>query len=433
MRVSLGTRIIALVCANAVVDVGLAIVAARLPFPLVVTASAAVAVALVLAVITAQMAMQRVTRTLMVVSNGVRGLRERDFSLRLTQTGNDEVSELIGLYNEVAEVLRSQRSDLYQRELLLDTILQGSPIAVVLANPADRVVFANVAARDLLGGGKRFDGRRFSEVAAELPAAMREILLTGEESIFSVGSGDHDETFHYVRRTFYLNTQRHTLTLIERLTPELRRQELAVWKRVIRTISHELNNSLAPISSLFHSARTVERKPEYAHRLDEIYDTIGERLTFLRTFLDSYAEFARLPTPRKETVRWQPLLDDVAALYFFRVEGEPPETGVFDRAQLEQVLINIVKNAHESGSEPEEIVVSIAMAAGGITVRVVDRGCGMSEEELRQALLPFHSTKQGGTGIGLALSNEIIEAHGGRLVLQRREGGGTVVSFTLPG
>jgi nitrogen fixation/metabolism regulation signal transduction histidine kinase len=433
MRVSLSTRIIALVCANALVDVGLAIVAARLPFPLVVTASAAVVLALLLAVVTAQMAMQRVTRTLMVVSNGVRGLRERDFSLRLTQTGNDEVSELIGLYNEVAEVLRSQRSDLYQRELLLDTILQGSPIAVVLANPADRVVFANVAARDLLGGGKRFDGRRFSEVAAELPPAMREILQTGEESIFSVGSGDHDETFHYVRRTFYLNTQRHTLTLIERLTPELRRQELAVWKRVIRTISHELNNSLAPISSLFHSARTVERKPEYAHRLDEIYDTIGERLTFLRTFLDSYAEFARLPTPRKEPVRWQSLLDDVAALYFFRIEGEPPETGVFDRAQLEQVLINIVKNAHESGSAPEEIVVSIAATAGGTTVRVVDRGCGMSEEELRQALLPFHSTKQGGTGIGLALSNEIIEAHGGRLVLQRREGGGTVVSFSLPG
>ena len=367
------------------------------------------------------MAMQRVTRTLMVVSNGVRGLRERDFSLRLTQTGSDEVSELIGLYNEVAEVLRSQRSDLYQRELLLDTILQGSPIAVVLA------------ARDLLGGGKRFDGRRFSEVAAELPPAMREILQTGEESIFSVGSGDHDETFHYVRRTFYLNTQRHTLTLIELLTPELRRQELAVWKRVIRTISHELNNSLAPISSLFHSARTVERKPEYAHRLDEIYDTIGERLTFLRTFLDSYAEFARLPTPRKETVRWQSLLDDVAALYFFRIEGEPPETGVFDRAQLGQVLINIVKNAHESGSAPEEIVVSIASAAGATTVRVVDRGCGMSEEELRQALLPFHSTKPGGTGIGLALSNEIIEAHAGRLVLQRREGGGTVVSFSLPG
>jgi len=239
MRVSLGTRIIALVCANAVVDVGLAIVAARLPFPLVVTASAAVAVALLLAVVTAQMAVQRVTRTLMVVSNGVRGLRERDFSLRLTQTGNDEMSELIGLYNEVAEVLRSQRSDLYQRELLLDTILQGSPIAVVLANPADRVVFANVAARDLLGGGKRFDGRRFSEVALELPPAMREILQAGEESIFSVGSGDHDETFHYVRRTFYLNTQRHTLTLIERLTPELRRQELAVWKRVIRTIDRK--------------------------------------------------------------------------------------------------------------------------------------------------------------------------------------------------
>jgi nitrogen fixation/metabolism regulation signal transduction histidine kinase len=425
-------RITLLVCANALFDLALGYVAARVPFPLVVTAPVALALALLVAVTTAHATARRVTRALAVIANGVRGLRENDLSLRLSASGKDEIAELVTLYNDVAEVLRAQRSDLYQRELLLDTILQGSPMAVVLTNPADRVVFANIAARDLLGGGKRFEGRKFAEIVAELPSPAREIVEGDAESIFTIHSDEHDETFHFVRRLFYLNTQRHTLTMLERLTPELRRQEVGVWKRVIRTINHELNNSIAPISSLFHSARAVQRKPEHAHRLDEIYDTIEERLAFLREFLESYAQFARLPLPRRETASWPALLDDVGRLYPFRVEGTPPATGVFDRAQLQQVLINLLKNAYESGSAPEEISVFIGSAERGTIVQVLDRGSGIAADALRQALLPFHSTKPAGTGIGLALSNEIIEAHGGRMTLQRRDGGGMNVGFWLP-
>lgn len=424
-------RITIAVCLTALFAAALGFLAGRAPLPPGATIPVALALILLVSAIGAHLASRRIRRTLMLISNGIRGLRENDFSLRLANRGSDEISELLALYNDVAEVLRSQRSDLYQRELLLDTILQGSPMAVVLANPADRVVFANLAARDLLGGGQRFEGRRFAEVVAELPAAMREIVEGGEESIFTLRSEERDETFHFVRRVFYLNTQRHTLTMLERLTPELRRQELGVWKRVIRTINHELNNSIAPISSLFHSARAVQRKPEHAHRLDEIYDTIEERLAFLRDFLESYAEFARLPAPRRERVSWQALLDDVRELYPFRVEHTPPEGGMYDRAQLQQVLINLLKNAYESGSAPDQITVSVAAVPGGTTVRVLDRGTGMTDDALRQALLPFHSTKPTGTGIGLALSNEIIEAHGGRMILQRREGGGMSVGFFL--
>jgi two-component system, NtrC family, nitrogen regulation sensor histidine kinase NtrY len=436
MRITLAFRIATLVAANAVGALLLGALAVRvgegLHIPLVASVGGALLVATGMAAWSAHLVTRRVTRTMMVVANGVRGLRENDLSLRLAATGSDEISELINLYNDVAEVLRTQRSNLYQRELLLDTILQGSPMAVVLTNPADRVVFANSSARVLLAEGRRFEGRRFAEIVAELPPSMREIVEAGQESIFTLRGGERDETFHYVRRVFYLNTQRHTLNMLQRLTPELRRQELDVWKRVIRTINHELNNTIAPVSSLFHSARAVQRKPEHAHKLDEIYDTIEERLAFLREFLESYAQFARLPLPRKETVSWRALLDDLRRLYPFREEGMLPAAGIFDRTQLQQVLINLLKNAHESGSAPEEIVVSVTPAAGGATLRVLDRGSGLSDDALRQALLPFHSTKPAGTGIGLALSNEIIEAHGGRLAIQRREGGGTVVTCWLP-
>jgi nitrogen fixation/metabolism regulation signal transduction histidine kinase len=437
-RLPLSLRITLLACANALVSLLLGIaaphVAASLRMPPALTVVAAIALSLLFAIWSTHGAMRRVTRTLQAVTNGVRGLRENDLSLRLAARGNDEAADLVGVYNEVAEVLRRQRSDLYQRELLLDTILQGSPMAVVLTNPADRVVFSNLAARELLANGRRFDGRRFADVVAELPEELREVIRAGEESLFTIRSDERDETFHFVRRRFYLNTQQHTLTMLERLTPELRRQELGVWKRVIRTINHELNNSIAPISSLFHTARTAQRRPEHAYRLDEIYDTIEERLAFLRDFLDSYAQFARLPAPRPESASWRVLLDDVGALYPFRRDGTPPDApGWFDPAQMQQVLINLVKNAHESGSAPEEIVVTLAPTAGGGTLlRVLDRGQGMDDAALRQALLPFHTTKPGGTGIGLALSNEIIEAHGGRLTLQRREGGGVAVGVWVP-
>ena len=120
------------------------------------------------------------------------------------------------------------------------------------------------------------------------------------------------------------------------------------------------------------------------------------------------------------------------SLYDFRIEGTPPDEVFVDAAQMQQVLINLVKNAHESGSAPEEVTVVIWRSADGTVLRVVDRGRGMGEEVMRQALLPFYSTKPGGTGLGLALCNEIVEAHGGKLRLQAREGGGTVVTTWLP-
>jgi nitrogen fixation/metabolism regulation signal transduction histidine kinase len=220
--------------------------------------------------------------------------------------------------------------------------------------------------------------------------------------------------------------------LVERLTPELRRQEVAVWKKAIRLMNHELNNSIAPISSLFHSARTIQDRPDQQHRLGEIYEVIEERLTYLRMFLESYAQFARLPAPRRERASWRDLLDEVRAFYPFALSGAPPDYGTFDRAQLQQVLINLVKNAHESGSDPKEVVVHVARSVDGTMLRVLDRGKGMDDATMRRALLPFYSTKPGGTGIGLALSNEIVEAHGGRLNIAAREGGGAVVTCWLP-
>jgi nitrogen fixation/metabolism regulation signal transduction histidine kinase len=294
--------------------------------------------------------------TLRALADGVRSFHENDFSLRLAEVRDDELGDLVRLYNEVADALRVSRNEVFQRELLLDTLLQGAPMAILLLNELGRVVYANRAARLLLGKGTRLQGRSYEEVLEANPADVRRALAAGEDGIFSIG----EEIYRVVLREFLLSTQRHRLVEIERITPELKRQEVETWKRVIRVMSHELNNSLAPVSSLLHSARAASGKPEHAHRVGEILSAAEERVRHLAGFLEGYAQFARLPKPRKEEVPWSELLDAVNAVYPFRLEGPvPAQPGRFDRAQLQQVLINLLKNAAESGSPPEEIAVRL--------------------------------------------------------------------------
>lgn len=263
---------------------------------------------------------------------------------------------------------------------------------------------------------------------------MRALLEDDKDALFTVETLGEQETYHLSRRLFHLNGQRHYLHLIQRLTRELSRQEVEVWKKVIRVISHELNNSLAPISSLVHSSRIIAGDPRHAHQLETVFESITERLDYLKTFLEGYARFARLSRPRKQAVDWQPYLDQLQQLYSFRLEGKLPALpGHFDPSQMQQVLINLLKNALEASDGQPDVCLRVdSTPERGVLILVMDRGRGMEEEVLKQALLPFYSTKQTGTGLGLPLCREIVEAHGGRLQIQNREGGGTMVACFLP-
>lgn len=375
-------------------------------------------------------------RVIVALTDGVRGFRAGDFSLRLSSAGrHDEIGELLRLYNEIADVLRSERRDVYQRELLLDTLLQSAPLAAILTAAGDRVVFSNRNARELLGGGKRLEGERLQDILDACPEPMREGLSAGEDVLFTAAGAQGEETFRSARRAFQINGQPHILYTVERLTPELRRREVEVWKNTIGVINHELNNSLAPIRSLMHTARLVLGRPRHAEKLEDIFQTVEERVTHLAAFLEGYAKIARVPRPQKQEVAWGEFLAEIQNVYPFRLEGELPRApGYFDPVLLKQLLINLLKNAHESGSPPEDVGLSIQSGeGGGVVLRVLDRGRGMDEEALGRAIMPFYTSKPGGTGLGVPLSSEIAEAHGGRLQLENRPGGGLVVSCRLPG
>jgi two-component system nitrogen regulation sensor histidine kinase NtrY len=421
----LSTRITLLVALTASAAIAASFVAQRVSLPLWQTIALAALMTLPVVVWSAYMIGSRVRVLYDDLGNALRATRDGDHSLRLVVRGDREVAELKRLYNELADAVSVGRHDVHNKEVLLDTILQRTPIAVVLLNAAGRVIYSNGAARELLAAGARLDGRTFEEIVAGLAPSTREALSGTSDAIFHL----QDETFHLAQRIFRLNTQEHRLILLERLTPELRRQEVNVWKKAIRLINHEINNTVAPISSLFHSAQRAQEMPEHRHRLTEIYALIGERLQHLRGFLDGYAQFARLPEPQKTRLVWADVLEAVRALYPFTIHGDPQLEGFVDRAQVQQVLINLVKNAQEAGSRIEEVIVSVHRTVDGTVLRVSDRGRGMSEDVLRQALVPFYTTKPAGSGLGLALCNEIIEAHGGRLRLQASPEGTTVTCW----
>jgi nitrogen fixation/metabolism regulation signal transduction histidine kinase len=369
---------------------------------------------------------------LRALAGSVASFRDGDFSVSLRDDRRDEFGDLVRAHNELGRVLRAERQSLFQRELLLDTMVQNSPTALVLVEPGDHIVYANLAARGLLNGGRVMNGLRFAAIAAECPQPLQQVLATQQDGLFSVAIDGSEETFHLAQKRFRLQGREHRLYLLKRLTRELSRQEVQTWKKVIRVISHELNNSLAPISSLAHSGRELARLGDSA-RLTPVFDTIEERARHLHGFIHGYAEFAKLPQPRPEVVAWPEFLDQLARHYRFRTPAAPPErTARFDRAQMEQALINLLKNAHESGSAPDAVELAVTENGGDVRIEVLDRGHGMNETVFANALLPFYSTKRSGTGLGLALAREIAEAHGGRIAIANRAGGGLAVALMFP-
>ncbi|MEJ5208577.1 ATP-binding protein [Denitratimonas sp. CY0512] len=359
----------------------------------------------------------------------VAGYRDGDFSFGIRWDGHADVRELVDAHNALGQALREQRVNLVQRELLLDTVVQNTPVAMLLLDPLQHVVLGNLAARRLFGEGRKLEGRHFDKLLTQLPDTMRDALARGGDSMFS--AGEEQDIFQLTRRVFRLNGRPHELLLLRQVTAELRRQEVRTWKKVIRVISHELNNSLAPIASLAHSGRELLKRGKL-EKLPLALDTIEERARHLERFLRDYAHFAKLPAPRIEEVDLRSFIERLGTQVEFVLHGPLPQRRVlFDPAQIEQALLNLLKNAHEAGGDPAQVRLGWQLHARGWRIEVSDRGAGMNPAALEHALLPFYSTKRSGTGLGLALAREIAEAHGGHLGLANREDGGLRVWLVL--
>ncbi len=381
----------------------------------------------------ASWALGRYKQALASLESGLLNFIDGEYSSLLAYDEQDELGNLCQLYNQAADKLRAEKHWIYQRELMLDKVLQNSPEVLLLVNDREQVVFSNWAARHFFAiSDTRLEGMELSELLEHAPSGVASALRQGQEGLFSLtGKEDEQQTWHLASGQFLLNNQQHMLYVMKQMTRELSRLEVAVWKKVIRIISHELNNSLGPISSMLHSGKLLTQQVD-DHRLNRVFDTIDERIQHLITFVQGYGKFAKLPEPKPSEVDIIALLDNLKQQWTFQYECPGTLHLIADPVQLEQMLINLLKNAHESGTSGNDVAVKLQRAANSIQIDVLDRGKGMSDTVMSQALIPFYSTKSSGSGLGLALCREIAEAHHGHIALQNRQGGGLCVRVSLP-
>lgn len=333
-----------------------------------------------------------------------------------------------------AALARRERSRPSRERELLAMLTEHTPVGLMIYANDGTIRYANRFAEELFFAGESASGRNYLSLVEQSPESLRSALLARRDAMFTVHRSGPGETFQLMQRVLQPDRpEPSVLLLINHLTREISRRETDLLKKVIRVMSHELNNSLASMTSLVSSGRYIVERPEHGDALVRVFDGLDQRFCHLRDFLVEYARLARMPQPRCKKVPWHPVLERLRGMFpGIRISAVEDATGWFDEAQLEQMLINLVKNALEAGSDAVDVEVRVAPGDRTDIVRVLDRGPGFSEEALQQALLPFYSSKEHGTGVGLALCREVVDSHGGTIELATRDGGGAAVTCRLP-
>ena len=383
----------------------------------------------------------RVVRPLQTVSNLLAALREGDYSFRARGgRGADALGEVIREINALSETMREQRLGALEATALLRTVMGEIEVAVFAFDPDSRLRLVNRAGERLLGlPAERAAGR----TAAELGVA--DVLNLADDgsphTLAHSFPGDEGQMRRWgVRRSsFRERGVPHQLLVIGDLSQPLREEELKAWQRIVRVLGHELNNSLAPIKSIAGSlASLLTRRPppeDWREDMQRGLLVVASRAESLSRFMESYARLARLPPPKPRAVHLGALVRRVAGLETRLavevVEGEEVSIQA-DGDQLEQLLINLVRNAADASLVTGGAVrVCWRREHDHVEVRVEDEGRGIANPA--NLFVPFFTTKPGGSGIGLVLSRQIAEAHGGTLSLEnRRDRAGCEARLRLP-
>ncbi|HYC50317.1 MAG TPA: ATP-binding protein [Gemmatimonadaceae bacterium] len=386
-------------------------------------------------IVVAALLRERVARPLQTLSNLLGALREGDYSIRARGADRQDALGLAFLEaNVLGETLRSQRLGAMEAYTLLRTVMGEIDVAVYAFDEHQRLRLVNRAgARVLDQPEERLLGKTAEQLG--LDQSLRGNTPRAVDMTLPGARGRWE-----VRRSMFRQDGRpHMLLVLADLSKTLREEELKAWQRLVRVLSHEINNSLAPIKSLAGSLKSIldrqPRPPDADADLDHGLNVIAGRADALVRFMSSYARLARLPTPKKAPLQVEQWVRRVAALETrlpVRVEPGPDLVIAADGDQLDQLLINLVRNAVDASLETSgTVALSWSREADQLELHVEDEGVGLAGAA--NLFVPFFTTKPEGSGIGLVLSRQIAEAHGGTLTLENRNGRpGAVAIVRLP-
>jgi len=374
-------------------------------------------------------------RPVQTLSNLLGALREGDFSIRGRGARPDDALGLAFLeVNALGDTLREQRLGALEATALLARVIEEIDVAIFAFDASEVLRLANRAgARLLARPGERLLGKSAEDLG--LARCLREESCGGFEQAFPGATG----RWEVRQSTFRQRGQPMQLLVVTDVSRMLRQEERQAWQRLVRVLGHEINNSLAPISSIAASlgeiSRRVPRPADWDADLAKGLEVIGGRADSLTRFMAAYARLARLPPPQRVPVdvgTWVRRVAGLETRCAVRVESGPEVVVSADGDQLEQLLINLIRNGVDATRETGGVVtVGWEIGAETLLVRVLDEGPGVAETA--NLFVPFFTTKPHGSGIGLVLSRQIAEAHGGTLTLRNRTPGpGAEARLVLP-
>ncbi len=373
-----------------------------------------------------------------LINTGAQFIQDSDFTSRFREMGQPEMDRLIGVYNQMADHLRAERTRMQEQNYFLEKVLSASPTGIITFDFDGRIAMVNPAAsRFLQASPDELTGMKLANIGSPIAGNLAGIDPGGSNVLTLFGR----RRIKCRRSQFLDRGFTRDFLIMEELTEELRQAEKTAYEKVIRMMSHEVNNSIGSANSLLHSSLhyTDQLKDDDRTDFENAIRVIINRTEQLNTFMRNFADVFRLPPPSLSSVDITGTIREIALLFRAECEKrrieihweiiEPLAPVRVDRSQIEQVIVNILKNAIEAIGNDGRITIVTGHKNGKPYVCIRDSGGGFSQTVRSNLFTPFFSTKDNGQGIGLTMVQEILDQHGFEFSLESLPGQPT--EFTI--